>query len=117
MFGNGFIGLPVAVIWVVVNTSKLASDENATFPTDGPATATGARGPAPVAIPIVSVAELAVEAQRNAPAIPTRARSFAFMLMACARLEPALSSAPNNRDKVFMVVLPDCLMEHIQASF
>ena len=44
------------------------------------ATVIGAgRGPAPGAAPIVTVAELAVEAQRNALAIPARARSFAFM--------------------------------------
>ena len=44
------------------------------------ATVTGAgRGPAPGAAPIETVAELAVEAQRNALAIPARARSFALM--------------------------------------
>ena len=43
-------------------------------------------GPAPGAAPIVTVAELAVEAHRNALAIPTRARCFAFMFMVPCQL-------------------------------
>ena len=49
-------------------------------PSGDDATEEGAgRGPAPGAAPIVTVAELAVEAQRNALAIPVRARCFALM--------------------------------------
>ena len=86
MFGNGSIGLPVAVIWFALNTPQTAGahgrHENEVAPIADVATVIGAgRGPAPGAAPIVTVAELAVEAQRNALAIPTRARCFAFMFM------------------------------------
>jgi len=77
MFGKGFIGLPVAVIWFALNTPQVAAGHethaNDVAPSGDDATVLGAgRGPAPGAAPIVTVAELAVEAQRNAPAIPTR---------------------------------------------
>ena len=77
MFGKGSIGLPVAVIWFALNTPQVAAaqetHENDVAPSGDDATVLGAgRGPAPGAAPIVTVAELAVEAQRNAPAIPTR---------------------------------------------
>jgi hypothetical protein len=86
MFGNGFIGLPVAVIWFAPNTPQFAAGhemhENDVAPSGDAATVLGAgRGPGPGATPTVTVAELAVEAQRNALAIPTRARCFAFMFM------------------------------------
>ena len=84
MFGNGFIGLPVAVIWFALNTPQTAGAHgrhaNCVAPAADVATVVKAgRGPAPGAAPIETVAELAVEAQRNALAIPNRARCFAFM--------------------------------------
>ena len=83
MFGNGFIGLPVAVIWFALNTPQTAgahaTHENDVAPVADDDTVVKAEGPGPGAAPIETVAELAVEAQRNALAIPARARSFAFM--------------------------------------
>jgi len=76
MFGKGFIGLPVAVIWFALNTPQTAgahpTHENDVAPVADDDTVVKAEGPGPGAAPIVTVAELAVEAQRNAPAIPTR---------------------------------------------
>ena len=96
MFGNGFIGLPVAVIWFALNTPQIAgahaTHENDVAPAADVATVTGAgAGPGPGAAPIVTVAELAVEAQRNALAIPVRARSFA--LISIMSLYVALAAA------------------------
>src|SRR6476660_5627447 len=96
MFGNGSTGLPVAVIWFALNTPQTAGahgrQENDVAPSAFVATATGAgAGPAPGAAPIVTVAALAAETQRNALAIPVRARSFAlisitsFVCSACRR--------------------------------
>ena len=102
MFGNGFIGLPVAVIWFALNTPQIAGahGRHAKFvaPSGDVATVTGAgAGPAPGAAPIVTVAELAVEAQRNALAIPTRARCFAFMLYGSLCVSAAASNANGNK--------------------
>ena len=83
MFGNGFIGLPVAVIWFALNTPQTAGahgrHEKEVAPAAFVATVVKAEGPAPGAAPIDTVAALAVETQRNALAIPVRARSFALM--------------------------------------
>jgi hypothetical protein len=71
MFGNGSIGLPVAVIWFALNTPQTAGahgrHENEVAPSGDDATVIGAgRGPTPGATPIEIVEELAVETQRNA---------------------------------------------------
>jgi hypothetical protein len=102
MFGKGFIGLPVAVIWFALNTPQVAAGHethaNDVAPSGDDATVLGAgRGPAPGAAPIVTVAELAVEAQRNALAIPTRARCFAFMFMVPCVLARRSSDANGNK--------------------
>ena len=102
MFGNGFIGLPVAVIWFASNVPQTpAAHEmhaNDVAPSGDDATVEGAgTGPAPGAAPIVTVAELAVEAQRNALAIPTRARCFAFMFNGSLSDSAAASDANANK--------------------
>jgi hypothetical protein len=96
MFGNGSIGLPVAVIWFALNTPQIAgahaTQANDVAPAADDATVTGAgRGPAPGAAPIETVAALAAETQRNALAIPVRARSFA--LISIMSLYVALAAA------------------------
>jgi hypothetical protein len=99
MFGKGFMGLPVAVIWFALNAPQTAvlhaRHENDVAPVADDATVTGAgRGPAPGATPIETVAELAVEAQRNALAIPTKAKCFAFIFV--IPYSAAASDAPAN---------------------
>jgi len=94
MFGNGSIGLPVAVIWFALNVPQIAGlharHEKLVVP--APDDDTVVKAPTRLGeAPIETVAELAVvEAQRNALAIPARARSFAFMLIS---LDVALAAA------------------------
>jgi len=94
MFGNGFTGRPVAVIWFASNTPQTPAaqevHEKLTAPEPDVATVVKAEGPGPGAAPMDTVAEFAAETQRNALAIPVRARSFAFMLIS---LHGALAAA------------------------
>ena len=102
MFGKGFIGLPVAVIWFALNTPPSRCGTRDARERCGSEWRRrhrigAGRGTAPGAAPIVTVAELAVEAQRNAPAIPTRARCFAFMFMVPCVLARRQSDANGNK--------------------
>ena len=93
MFGNGFIGLPVAVIWFALNTPQTAGAHGRHEKVVAPAAfvATVVKAPAmPGEAPIDTVAALAAETQRNALAIPVRARSFAFISIS---LHVALAAA------------------------